>query len=126
MSMATTSSIGAAPSATTRPVNMTVVKRGRTEQRAAAQERDDAILRQHMTILVGRLRDNKEPLVKHDREWAEVAVALQNANGLGHRRHQELTAAIGGRKPSGPEPLSCLASSQSPSSRSPPLISQTG
>src|ERR1700730_932041 len=48
-----------------------IVKSGRTEQRTAAQEWNDAVLWQYITVSVGRLRDKKESLVKHHREWAE-------------------------------------------------------
>ena len=82
-----------------------IVKRGRTEQRTAAQEWNDAVLWQYITVLVGRLRDKKKSLVKHHREWAEVAAALQNSDGLRDRMYQE-PASAQAPKPRDPEPLS--------------------
>ena len=62
-----------------------VVKRRRTQQRAAAQERNDAVLRQHSNPFGRGSARSGIILAKHHREWAEVAVLLQFANGVGDR-----------------------------------------
>ncbi len=84
-----TSSTGSPPSATTTPDPTPVsdVKRGRAEQRTAAQKREDAILRQYKNRRWS-LSDKKQILVKHHRERSEMALLFQAANGFGYRAHQ--------------------------------------
>ena len=98
-SVAMTSSTGSPPSATTTPDRNAegAVKRGRAEQRTAAQEREDAILRQYKSA-VGVLSDKKQLLVKHHRERSEVALRFQEANGLGYPAHQP-RVSVWGRQP---------------------------
>ena len=88
-SVAMTSSTGSPPSATTTPDPHAEsdVKRGRAEQRTAAQEREDAILRQYKSRRWS-LSDKKQMLAKHHRERSEMALRFQEANGLGYRAHQ--------------------------------------
>ena len=88
-SVAMTSSTGSPPSATTTPARNagSDVKRGRAEQRTAAQKREDAILRQYKSRR-WRLSDKKQILVKHHRERSEVALRFQAANGVGYPDHQ--------------------------------------
>ena len=54
-----------------------IVERRGTEQRTAAEERDDPVLRQDKRPRVWGLRDKKQPLTKHRRERTEVSTALQ-------------------------------------------------
>src|SRR5215469_17589728 len=80
-----------------------VVKRGRADQRTAAQEREDAILRQYKSRRWS-LGDKKQLLVKHHRERSEVPPRLQLANGIGYPAHQSRVSDLT-RPPSNNHPL---------------------
>ena len=83
-SVAITSSTGAPPRATTTP--LLGVERGRTEQRTAAQKRDNAVLRQYeRASWAGVCASRNNCLAQHGGERAEVAARLQLANGVGNR-----------------------------------------
>src|SRR5262245_5192485 len=56
-----------------------------TKQRSAAQERDDLVLRQHVSSGLGGYHMRKIIVAKHHRERPEVAAALQEASSPCYR-----------------------------------------